>query len=131
MSDSDDRIEFNARALFQHLADERGADGSEEYEWVFRFSHANSGKLQSAMEAIGDAFTSEVEIDPNEPIGSFDDAPMFEDEDGTPIEGPPELTIEFCGQITEPALSRLHEKFQDVSKRLGIEYLGVECYDLG
>ena len=43
-------------------------------------------------------------------------------------EGPPELTIEFFGQITEPTLSRLHEKFKDVTKRLGIDYQGVDCY---
>ncbi len=121
-------MEFDARAMFQHLVDDLGADLDEEYEWVFTFSHSDSDKLQSVMEAIADTFVSEVEIDPNEPIGSFDDAPIHEDEGGKKTKGPPELTIEFFGLITEPTLSRLHEKFKDVTKRLGIDYLGVDCY---
>jgi hypothetical protein len=95
---------------------------------VFVFSHSDADKLQTAMETIGDTFASEVKINPREPIGSFYDAPVHEDEEGRQTVGPPELTIEFFGQIAEPTLSRLHEKFQAVAKRLGIDYAGVECY---
>ena len=128
MADSEDNMEFDAKALFQNLAEDFGAELGDEFEWVFTFSHADSNKLQSAMEPIGDAFASEVEIDPEEPIGSFDDAPIHEDENGRKTKGPPELTIEFNGLITEPTLETLHKKFKDVAQRLGINYLGVECY---
>jgi hypothetical protein len=72
-------------------------DPNDANDWAFTFSHSDFATLQGAMEEITEAFAAEVDVDPDQPVGSFDDAPVTEDEDGNQTTGPPQFTIEYSG----------------------------------
>lgn len=122
-------LSFDASALFRHFAEHLVGDPAvDEFQWGFSFSHADFGTLRSAMEQVADAFAAEVGVDGSEPLGTFDEAPVVEDEEGVRTTGKPMFTIEYTGAMAEGKLAALHRQFRKLSSELGIEYLGVEVY---
>jgi len=128
MSDDADAMALDARALFRHLIDNLGGKPDTPYDWVFEFSHPDFQYLQSQMETIADFFARRLSLTPDDVIGSFDDAPTAEDEEGNTIELDPTMTLEYSGVVTEKTLAQLHKGFKRLAAKAKIKYSGVECY---
>ena len=85
------------------------------YDWAFDFSHPDFEYLQSKMEPIADFFAEVLSLTPDQVIGSFNDAPTAEDENGNVFQLDPTMTLEYHGLITEDVLSRLHKGFKKLA----------------
>lgn len=121
-----DPLRHDSAALFRHLK-QLGSE-QDEAEWIFTFSHEDFEHLQAAMEPLAEFFTEFLGIEPEDFVGSFDEEPIAEDENGREIELDPLITLEYTGLLTEPQLASLHTGFERLATEKGVVYQGVETW---
>lgn len=123
-------LRFDAAALFQHCATNLGRDMARPRQWLFSCQHASIDELLNAGEKMLDALQAVLGRKPRRLAPSLSEANPTVLENGKKVLGPPSMQLEFIDVLTQKELAGLHKKFGAIARRYGIEYEGVQSYEL-
>lgn len=126
---NDDELKFDATALFAHLR-EMGDEPESPYLWSFGFSSPIADELEAIVEELGEATVNMLAISPENIAFELAESVTLVEEDGTESTGPPYLSLEFTGVLTESELQQLHEAFAEECENTPVTYDGVTNYSL-
>lgn len=124
----EDELKFDAAALYAHLRDQ-GDEPDRPYLWSFGFTSPIADELEAIVEELGEAAVDTLAIGPDNIAFELAESMVTSDEDGETI-GPPYLSLEFTGVLTESELHNLHERFTDLCEVTPVTYDGVTNYGL-
>lgn len=125
----EDDLKFDAAALYAHLRD-IGDEPEAPFLWSFGFSSPIADELEAVVEDLGEIAVETLAISSENIAFELAESVNFIDEDGYESTGPPYLSLEFTGVLTESELQNLHERFQEQCLHTPVTYDGVSYYTL-
>jgi hypothetical protein len=113
-------LKLDAAALFRHMR-KIGSDPDRHMRWCFAFRSDDVEPLEALGELLDSRLREFFHV-------LLQDTVEEVQPDGSTIDGPPMLRLEFVGIIDEPMLKGLHKRLTALAKDHGVRYEGCDNY---